>query len=355
MKKYSLFAALLAFLLIQIDCQYPVKNSELPDPQQFIVITANITETYGFLKADYTLSEVTSLGGYNFTAKPVISNAYITDGQGRRYDFQADGFLGNGFQGALGQTYKLNLEADGKQYESLVETMSACPEIDSVSQVYTEETFRAPLDVNYKGFDIYMYLQDRPNEENYYQFDWVHYERAYSCDKKFDPITKTFSLVPCVPYDCWNIGYNSKVIVEGDKLRDGTQISSKLVRVPFVTPPSKYYLRVEQRAISKTVFAYYQSLEVQTQNAGTLFDIPAQTKFSPNITCVSNPEDKVLGVFNVFSSRFRVFYVDRSQVINGSFARSVADPTPFTSEPLLQAPCVESLVRTQTKPIGWVD
>jgi hypothetical protein len=355
MQKLIYFSSILAFVLLITNCQYPVKNSVLPDPQQFIIINADITEAYGKLSADYTLSEVTSLGGYSFTKKPVISNAYITDGQGVRYDFQADGFLPSTFQGKVGESYKLNLEADGNRYESSVEMMTSSAAIDSFGYVFTEETFRAPTDVRYKGFDVYAYFKDDANAENYYQWDWVHYERATSCEKKYSNQERQVVLYPCTPYDCWNIKYNDKVIVQSDRLREGQPIAHKLLRVPFTTPPNKYYLRLEQRSISKRVYDYYQSLEVQSQNSGTLYDIPAQTKFSPNITNINDPNEKVIGVFNVYSSQFRVIYVDRGQKINGEYARVVADLTPFTADPLAQSPCVEGLFRTLSRPFGWED
>ena len=125
--------------------------------------------------------------------------------------------------------------------------------------------------------------------------------------------------------------------------------------MPFIRPPVKYYLRVEQRAIVPSVFAYFQSIETQTQQTGTLFDVPAQTKFSPNIHNVDDPSEQILGVFNVFSYRYDIVFIDRKQKINGMEARLVPDGTPFISDPLAQAPCTENAFRTQKRPERWED
>jgi len=161
--------------------------------------------------------------------------------------------------------------------------------------------------------------------------------------------------VPCTPYDCWGIKYNTRIIAQSDKLRDGNPIAQRIVRVPFATPPGAYYLRVEQRAVTPRVFDYLKALEIQKQNVGSLFDIPAQTRFSPNIRNVNNPKEQILGVFNVFAARKKVIYINMRQEIPDAKAKFVGDPSPFHSDPLLQAPCVEGLYRTKIRPEGWID
>ena len=83
--------------------------------------------------------------------------------------------------------------------------------------------------------------------------------------------------------------------------------------------------------------------------------MPAQTRFSPNIYNVNDLSENVVGVFSVFSSRQKTIFVDRSQKIDGAQAKIFPQIIPFTSDILLQAPCVEGLYRTKIKPINWVD
>jgi hypothetical protein len=212
------------------------------------------------------------------------------------------------------------------------------------------ESFRDPDDVYYDGFDVYAQLTDAGGQDNYYQWDWIHYGRLFACGIAVENGTEVS--LPCTPYDCWGITYNPRVVVQSDKLRDGQPIAQKIVRVPFVTPPKKYYLRVEQRAVTPTAFAYLQSIETQTQNVGSMFDIPAQTKFNPNVYNVNNPSEQILGVFNVFSYRRKIIYIDRGQEIEGATVKKIPQ-RPFTSNPLAQSPCTEGLYRTQTRPEGW--
>ncbi|MBL7813898.1 MAG: DUF4249 domain-containing protein [Saprospiraceae bacterium] len=355
MKKLTYWHLAVLLVFIKIGCQYPVDKSILPTLKQFIVIDAELTETYGKVNVTYSLTNVASNGGYQFPTAPKAT-AYVLDSRGNKFIFtKTDGTQNAGFQGIVGETYRLFVEVDGKKYESKPETMRACPALDSLSTPYRRENFRAESDLYYDGFDVYANLTDEANKENYYQWDWIHYERAPYCDNRFVSGDGRAVLIPCFPNDCWNIIYNSKTIVLSDKLRDGQPIAHRVVRIPYATPPNRYYIKVTQRAITPSVFAYLQSLETQTQNTGTLFDVPAQTRFSPNVYNVNNPEEQILGVFSVFSFRYKIAVIDMVQKIDGAKPKVFLESTPYTSNIFLNAPCVESALRTKIRPENWVD
>lgn len=333
-------------------CQYQVDSSVLPDIQKFLVISADVTEKYAKVKVDYTLEGITSQGGYLFP-KPPRATAYILDNKGNRRDFKTDGTADSTFHGQVGETYTLYVELDGMHYVSDPETMRPCPPLDTALILYSRDLSRAPDDAYYDGFDIYVELGDQSGTEDYYQWDWIHYERLFGCNKRKEGGQEVW--LPCNPYDCWGISYNDRVVVQSDKLRDGQRIAHKIVRVPYAKPPLKYYLRLEQRAITPNVFAYLRALETQTQSVGTRFDVPAQTLFSPNIQNIDNPTEKILGVFSVFSAKSKVIFVDREQPIPGAIIKDQSDNTPFTTDPFANAPCKEGIYRTQKRPEGWRD
>ena len=352
MSKVALFAFILLLAALTDACQYPVNSSVLPENQKFIVISAELTEAYGRVNVTYTLAGVTPQGAYQFPDPPVAA-AYVMDSHGNRTDFATDGSSNTDFHGVVGETYQLFVEADGNSYESKAETMPPCPEIDSITPVYGRESSRDPNDLYYDGFDVYAQLSDFPARKDFYQWDWIHYERRAACDRAIENMQEV--LLPCNPFDCWGITYNTRVVVQSDNLRDGQPIAHKVVRIPFAKPPNKYYLRVEQRAITQSVFEYLKSLETQTQNVGSIFDIPAQTRFSPNIYNVNDPAEKILGVFSVFGSRKKVIYIDMLQQIPGATVKVIPELAPFTSNPFASAPCTEGRYRTQIKPEGWED
>lgn len=354
MKKIQFF---IAFWVVAVfsNCQYPVDNSTLPASKQFLIIDAELTPTYGKVNVTYSLQDVTSRGGYSFPKAPKAV-AYVLNSGGTRYDFyQTDGTINTAFKGIIGETYKLYVEVDGKKYESKPETMANCPDIDSLTTPYRREVFRSPTDQLYDGFDVYAYSKDAANVENFFQWDWIHYELANFCDRRETKFDGKEVLIPCLPNSCWNIIYNTQTIVASDKLRDGQPLANRIVRVPFATPPNKYYLKVTQRAITPSVFSYLQSVQTQTQSTGTLFDVPAQTRFNPNVFNVLDPKEQILGVFSVFSFKYKIIYIDMTQKIPNAQAKITPEYTPFTGDIFLNAPCVEGLYRTKIKPEGWVD
>lgn len=342
----------LLLLLGYFACQYPVGPSTLPDQEQFLIIDAELTEHFGKVLVSRTLAGVTPDGDY-ILPDPPVATAYVLDSHGNRTDFLSNGTVDSTFKGTVGETYILYVETEGKTYESAPETMRACPEIDSLTAEFRPETFRDPDDLSYYGFDVYAHLRDAAGQEDFFQWDWIHYIRSEACDVIYENGGQV--RVPCTPYDCWGITYNTRIVVQSDRLRDGEPISKKIVRVPFAKPPNKYYLRVVQRAVTPSVYAYLQSIETQTQNTGSMFDVPAQTRFNPNVRNVNDPSERILGAFSVFSYRYKIIYIDLTREIDGKYARIKKDLLPFTSDPLLQAPCKEGKYRTQKRPLGWVD
>ena len=341
-------------LLFHLGCQFPIEHSELPETQKFLVIDAQVTENYLRLNVAYSLLDVTSRGEYTLP-NPPQSTAYLLDGKGIKHTISnTRGGIDTLFKGKVGDTYQLFVEADGNSYVSDKETMRACPELDSVIVLYSRESFRARIDEFYDGFDVYTQAQDVKGVENYYQWEWSHYSKATHCGKIFSQTEDRDLLIPCVPATCWSILTGNRVLIESDKLKDGNLLVKQVVRVPFVLPPTKYYLRVEQRAITPSVFSHLNAIRDKAENLGTLFDVPAQTSFNPNVFNIHDRGEKILGSFNVFSSRYKIIYIDMLQKIPGAQVKSIAETEYFVTN-FLTSPCTEQANRTAIKPEGWID
>jgi hypothetical protein len=160
--------------------------------------------------------------------------------------------------------------------------------------------------------------------------------------------------------NCWAISTNNDLNVFSDVLTNGQRIVGRQVaRVPF-DGYSPYYLRLEQRSITKTAFNFYQSLISQVQSSGSLFDVPAETRFSMNIKSVSDPAEKILGILNVFSVRKKIYFIDRSKnipagesAIQSTFSGEIYTCPPGAVNCQDHVPCVESPYRTKITPEGW--
>ena len=352
-QKYMCLKQLFYFVLFCsfTSCQYSIDSYVQATKKRFLLINADLTDTYGKVTVEYSIDEISLSNVYTLPPE-VKAEIYVEDSKGVRVPF-TNKIENKNFHGVVGETYKLFVNADGKTYESSPETMPKCPEIDSISAIFKQDLDYPASNPLRNTFDVYVYTKDFATEGNYYQWDWVHYVRTLYCGTA--NLRGKPANLPCAT-DCWGIEPSQKINVLADKLVNGQNMRISVARVPFQTPPNKYYLKIEQRAITKTAFTYFKSLEKQTQSNGSLFDVPAQTLFSPNIKGITNPNEKVLGVLNVFSSRKKIIYIDMTEEIPGVIRRVIPDefppyPYPYPSTP----PCVEGLYRTQIKPEGWVD
>lgn len=360
-------------------CVNPITDFVQIDTTSFTTIEADISDDAELSKVRLTSSanRLTSQLAIPIS-KAVVS---VTDQNGVKTSFTEGTPIGTyyppkGFVGKVGATYKLNVRMlAGQTYESTAETMKAVPEIENAISRFEIFDQYSRVDIRRAGFTVYLDFKDTPAEGDFYLWNWKHYSRVGFCATCTDGGTFDFRKNECVQPrnrteavlnymcdgNCWDITTNNDLNVFSDVLTNGQRVVGRQVaRIPFDnwTP---YYFRLEQRSITKNAYAFYQSLISQVQSSGSLFDVPAETRFSLNIKSLTNPKERVLGIFNVFSVRKKIFIIDRRKnVPAGEFPIITVVPGETYACPpgsvgcLDKAPCVESATRTKITPEGWV-
>lgn len=372
--KFPIYLILL--FVLGASCITPINDFTQISSTSFLTVEASLTDQTGPQKVKLYSSSDKLTGAFFL---PVTrAKVYTTDERGIREDFTESSTKGTflsspKFSGRVGGTYTLSIEMiDGKKYQSQAETMKPVPEIENLITRFEVLDNYAKGDPRRGGFNLYVDFQDPTTAGDNYQWYWKHYERAYICETcvggTYDFRTN-MCVQPRTPIDviwnyrcdgdCWDITFSTDLNIFSDSYLNGQRITGKQVaRVPFdgVTP---YYLQFEQRAITRNSYNYYQGLNAQVQNNGTLFDVPAETKFSFNIKSTTNPSEKILGIFDVYSVRKRIFYIDRtkvpkdetpvSRVLQGEIFSCL--PTQIGCKDVVQ--CNDGLFRTPFKPEGW--
>jgi hypothetical protein len=365
--------------LVTWACVNPIKDFIQIDSTSFTTIEADISDDVQLTKVRLTSSSNRLISQFSLPiSKATVS---ITDQNGKKTTFTEGVPTGTyyptaGFKGVVGSSYKLSVKLlTGQAYESSVETMRAVPEIENVITRF--ETFEQYSKVDYRraGFSVYLDFKDFPVEGDFYLWNWKHYEKIGYCAtctdggrydfKKFECVQPRFPTDAILNYlcdgNCWDISTNNDLNVFSDVLTNGQRVVGRQVaRIPFDnwTP---YYFRLEQRSITRSAFDFYQSLISQIQTSGSLFDVPAETRFSLNIKSLTNPTEKVIGIFNVFSVRKKIFIIDRSKnipigelpIIPIIPGETYACP-PGSVGCQDKVPCFESNTRTKFTPEGWV-
>ena len=378
--KIYIFLILLKALLNS--CISPIENFQQISTYSFLTIDATVTDQINSTKVRiYKSSDNLS----NSVFKPITAaKVYIIDENGIKENLIEASILGTylpspNFTGKVGSTYILFIETSaGIKYQSSPETMKASPEIENIiTHIEVQDNF-SKGDARRGGFNVYLDFQEPPSIGDNYQWVWKHFERANTCSNCVFG-AYNFRLNTCViaspptnltlnyrcNANCWNITYSSEINVLSDAYLNGQKITGKQVaRIPFDST-STYYMQLEQRAITRNAYNYYQDLKIQTQNNGTLFDVPAETRFSFNLKSTTNPEEKILGIFDVYSVKKKIFYVNRTKnipldespvytdIIQGTIVE--CSPLEVSLGCLDKTPCIEGRFRTKIKPEGWKD
>ncbi len=381
--KSILLHILIFTTLFVSSCVAPLDNFQQVANKSFLTIEATLNN----------LSEPQTV--YLFMSSPDVENTYFlpisnatifyTDEKGVRTDLSETSLKGiyqtsGNFVGRIGGTYTLTIETrDGKKYKSLPETMRPVPEIENLINRFEILDNYGVGDPQRAGFNLYLDFQDLPSEGDNYQWTWKHYQKldyniCTTCLKGYFDFRLNTCVLPRpateknLSYECdgtcLDISYSTDLNLFSDAYSNGQRVTGKKVaRIPYddITP---YYLQLEQRGITKNSYNYYQSLKIQTQNTGTLFDVPAETRYSVNIKSTTNPDEKILGVFDVFSSKKKVFYIDRTKGTGTQPVKNIPlESTIFVCTPLDvqergckdKTSCQENRYRTKIKPEGWRD
>ncbi len=377
MKRFILYVILFSVGLWS--CVEEIRDFEQMDSASFLTVEATLSNQKGPHKVilSYSSPSIT----INVENKPVYdAEVFITDDKGATITLMegANGiyYTSSDFRGVVGNIYTLHINLPyGRKYQSSPEKLKAAPAIDTVKYTFNVKDNYPLTDARSVGFDVTLDFKDSPETDEYYQWQWTHYERTVfcaSCERGYDYILRKCSVENNFPNgqifpelinygcneSCFDISYNSTYNILSDKLLNGQQVTGvPIARVPY-NNKSLYYLKIEQRAISEKMFRYFRSIKDVTQGSGTLFDVPAETQFSPNIFSLSDSNEKILGAFEVFGSQEKLIYVDRqigsdgySPVLVVYPGRVIPAPPGAISGP--KAYCIEGKYRTKTEPEGF--
>ncbi|MEY4538691.1 MAG: hypothetical protein RLZZ306_448 [Bacteroidota bacterium] len=362
-------------------CVTEIRDFEQIESNSFFTVEANLSNQDGPQRVlvSYSSPSIT----INVENKPVSkAQVFITDDKGGRVNLTE---IENGiyessanYKGVVGNSYVLHIVlSNGKKYESTPEKIIAVPAIDKIKTSFVVKTNYPLTDGRSVGYDVTLDFKDSPEPNQYYQWKWTHYKRTVFCATCFlgyDYGLRKCSTEPNFPYgqskseqinypcgeQCFDVSFSPTYNVLSDNLLNGQLITNyPIARVPY-DGRGLYYLKIEQRAISQKMYRYFRSIKEVTQNSGTLFDVPAETQFSPNVFSVDNPDEKILGAFEVYGVDEKIIYVDRlvgsegySPVIEPNGGRVLPAPPGGISGP--RASCVEGKYRSTKEPKGWKD
>lgn len=285
---------------------------------------------------------------------PVNSaQVYVEDQTGQRYDYTPRGSGiyqsdSSSFRGQAGYTYILFVRAsDGSLYRSKPELLRAAPPIDTAYTEYYSATNSAGIRV--AGFDVFIESTDPDTTGNFYNWNWTHYDSIDYCLQRLDGETRVMYLSPCCD-PCWTVKRcNGCINVLSDAFVNGNTIKRQVATIPY-NSKSDYFMVIDQYALSRDAYQFWQLVNGQINNSGGIFDQPPAT-VPGNIYLPEDPEEQVLGFFAAAGLSRKSVYLKRNYVSDTPITTGSGNL--ITSQTQFCEPCTESRTRTGKRPPGW--
>lgn len=216
-----------------------------------------------------------------------------------------------------GVLYAIEVRVGNRQYRS-----------DFLQPIRTPEIEKLGWEAKDKGktVDIQISTHDPKEEVKYfrwaYEEDWeikVEAFTNYYWDWESMSIRDDLTLSSSFNrYYCW--GHDkSKSFLLGttDKLQSATIKDKTLLRHQASEDNSRFYylysILVKQYGISLEAFNYFQNLQKNIEESGSIF-APLPTEMEGNIRCIENPNEPVIGFVVATTEKTSRIYIDSKEV-----------------------------------------
>lgn len=270
----------------------------LPDSKTTILLskTRNLTDTFQTSPELSAAIQIEAQGGTTYSLQEGPSGTYSID----HLTLNA------------AQLYRLKIRTvDGEIYLSDFVSVKQTPTIDSLTWVQNN------------GVAIYVSTHDPLNKARYYRWDFIEtWQYSSFLRANFglgisnglifikDQITQTS--------DCWMSGPSTEISL-ANSVRSTQDVIDRFQIAVIPNNSEKmgirYSVLVKQYALTEDAYAYWEILQTNTQQLGTLFDAqPGQLK--SNLHNISNPEEPVIGYVSACAVQEKRLFITHLDLIN---------------------------------------
>lgn len=224
--------------------------------------------------------------------------------------FRNGDYTSSGLSLLPGNEYRLRIRTtDGKEYLSAYVMAKVTPAIDSIS-----------WQKNAEGVSIFANTHDPSNNSKYYRWEYVEtweYHSPYPSDIIYENDIMRPRIYPQEYVNiCWSTVSSTNIF-----LANSLRLESDIISMaPLVFIPQsddkisvRYSMLVKQYALSREAYRFYELLKENTENLGGFFG-PMPSEISGNITCISNPEEIVIGFVTASSVAEKRIFINNADV-----------------------------------------
>lgn len=206
-----------------------------------------------------------------------------------------------------GEKYAIHFLINGKEYQSDFVEPQITPEIDEVNYQYKE---LEEVDIRVSTHN------DDPDASRYYRWtykeDWEivsEYFAQYTWSYE-NGIQKLNQFSPENVHYCWASKTSNRILssksdnFSENKIKDHTILSLGAADSRF---SYLYSISIQQQALDRKAYEYLENMRKNVEQTGGIF-APQPTEIKGNITCLSNPEEIIIGyIYATTETSYRLY------------------------------------------------
>jgi hypothetical protein len=314
---FVLPALVLATLVFIYGCKEPFEPQIDFGETNFLVVEGYIDVGGGATRIK--LTRTAQIGKKNTILVEKRAHVSIEDENGQTYNLtegEAGVYTSAFVNLPLSVRYRLRIEtyAD-KVYVSEFTSPIGSPAIDNISWKELSD-----------GVEIAVSTHDEMNQTNYYQWEYEEVWEIVSPYKSYYTF-ETGSVKPRAVeetenmYRCWKYFSTPELKIASTASQSEDIVLDKLLLyIPFNDDrlSQKYSVLVRQHALSKEHYEYLQLMEKNTDQVGSFSD-PQPSELFGNITCVSAPDEPVVGFIGSYATTEKRIYIYPHEISNWEF------------------------------------
>jgi len=324
-------------LLLVMACVDPL-NIKLANPQMRLIVDGLITNLPGPYQVKlFNSVELSSANRKRF--EPVTSaQVFIVDDLQHKYLLTeiSPGIYEtneNELTGEIGRSYYLTIKTvTGIQYESNPQRLANPGEITDLYFEFQEQ----PKPQFSDELKIFIDAKGVSEGDNLFRWRWTTIHKTKSNPELHTEDTPGGGVRPapepcsgyvyqgrliqvgeCTCCFCWSYNYSDGAFVSHNEFVSENQFNKQFLGSIPVTSMhfyDRYYIEVQQLSLTEEAYDFWNLVEKQQKGSTDIFQ-PNSIKIRGNIQSVTNPDEPVLGFFEVSGAAIKSLYIPESEAL----------------------------------------
>jgi hypothetical protein len=312
MKMLAPYRISFLFLLLFTACRQAYEPPAIKAPNHFLVVEGVINAAPNS-KTTIVLTRARNLSDTILTSPESAAIVKIESKAGSFYNLVEQGngsYVTDRLTLNKNDSYRLKISTvDGKEYASEFVPVKATPPIDSLS--WTQD----------KDVTVYANTHDPLNAARYYRWDFVEtwqYQSQLQASLGASNGLIFYRDSTNQIFNCWSQDSATEIILAssinlGQDVIDHAPIT--IIKQSSEKISVRYSILVKQYALTEEAYKYWEILQKNTQQLGTLFD-PQPSQLKSNIHNIANASEPVLGFVSACVVEEKRLFINNRELQN---------------------------------------